>query len=95
MDKLDLVFLPFVYALRMIQPLFLLAGSTICRFYDYWFHTCDNVALCTDALVWSQFLVCHFSCFFLHVVHILLKLIVALVQSLPFWSAFAFWPRLY
>jgi hypothetical protein len=29
------------------------------------------------------------------VVHILLKLIVDLVQSLPFWNAMAFWPRFY
>ena len=79
----------------MTPPLFLLVGSTLCRFYDYWFHTCDNVALCADALVWSRFLACHVSCFFLNVVHILLKLIVALVQFLPFWSMFAFWPRFY
>ena len=45
MDKLDLVFLPFVYALQMTQPLFLLGGSQLCHFYNYWFHTCNNVAL--------------------------------------------------
>jgi hypothetical protein len=48
-----------------------------------------------DFLIWLQFLACHFFCFTLHVVHILLKLIVALVQSLPFWRALAFWPRFY
>ena len=95
MDKLDLVLLPFVYVLRMTPPLFLLAGSKLCHFYDYWFHTCENAALRADLLVWLQFLACHVSCFSLHMVHILLKLIVVLVQSLPLWGAFVFWPRFY
>ena len=87
MDKLDLVYLPFVYALQMTRPFFLLAGRKICHFYDYWFHTCENAALRADLLVWLQFLACHVFCFTLH--------FVALVQSLPLWSAFAFWPRFY
>jgi hypothetical protein len=95
MDKLDLVLLPFVYVLRMTPPLFLLAGSQLCHFYDYWFHTCENAVLCADLLVWFQFIICHVFCFSLHVVHILLKLIVALVQSLPLWNAMAFWPWFY
>jgi hypothetical protein len=95
MDKLDLVYLPFVYALRMTPPFFLLACRKICHFYDYWFHTCENAALCTDLLVWLQFLACRVFCFTLHMVHIFLKLIVALVQSLPLWSAFVFWPQFY
>ena len=33
MDKLDLVFLSFVNVLQMTSPLFLLAGSKLCRFY--------------------------------------------------------------
>jgi hypothetical protein len=96
MDKLDLVFLPFVFVLRMTQPLFLLTGSQLCHFYNYWFHTCDNVALRADILVWSgAFLACQAASFSLHAVHILLKMIVALVQSLPLWNAFAFWPCFY
>jgi len=95
MDKLDHIFLPFIYALRMTTPFFLLVGRKICHFYDYWFHTCENVALRADLLIWLQFLACHVFCFTLHVVHILLKLIVALVQSLPLRSAFAFWPQFY
>jgi hypothetical protein len=92
MDKLDLVFL---HALQMTPPFFLLAGRKVCHFYDYWFYTCENALLRADLLVWLQFLACHVFCFTLHVVHILLKLIVALVQSLPLWSAFAFWLRFY
>ena len=95
MDKLDLVLLPFIYVLRMTSPLFLLAGSKLCHFYDYWFHTCENATLCADLLVWLQFLACHVSCISLCVVHILLKLIVVLVQFLPLWGAFAFWPQFY
>ena len=93
MDKLDLVLLPFVYVLRMTPPLFLLAGSQLCHFYNYWFHTCDSVALRADILVWFVFLACQVASFYLHAVHILLKLIVALVQSLPLWNALAFWPH--
>ena len=95
MDKLDLLLLPFIYVLQMIPPLFLLAGSKLHHLYDYWFHTCENAALRADLLVWLQFLACHVSCFSLHMVHILLKLIVVLVQSLPLWGAFVFWPRFY
>jgi hypothetical protein len=36
MDKLDLVFLPFVYALRITTLFFFLAGRKICHFNDYW-----------------------------------------------------------
>jgi len=79
MDKLDLVCLPFVYVLQMTTLFFLLAGRKICHFYDYLFHTCENAALRADLLIWLQFLICHFFCFTLHMVHILLKLIVALV----------------
>ena len=93
MDKLDLVLLPFVYVLRMTPPLFLLAGSQLRHFYDYWFHTCEKAALHADLLVWFQFFICHVFCFSLNVVHIILKLIVALVQSLPLWNAMVFWPR--
>ena len=68
MDKLDLVFLPFVYVLRMTQPLFLLAGSWLSHFYNYWFHTsCDNVALHADILVLSAFLACQVASFSLQV----------------------------
>ena len=79
----------------MTPPLFLLAGSQLCHFYDYWFHTCENAALCADLLVWFRFFICHVFCFSLHVVHIILKLIVALVQSLPLWNVMVFWLRFY
>ena len=79
----------------MTQPLFLLGGSQLCHFYNYWFHTCDNVVLRADILVWFVSLACQVASFSLHAVYILLKLIVALVQSLPLWNALAFWPRIY
>jgi hypothetical protein len=95
MDKLDLVYLPIVYVLRMTTLLFLLARLPITHFYDYWLQTCENSALRADLTAWCRLIFCHSFSFIFLVVHITLKLIVALFQSLPLWDALLFWPRFY
>jgi hypothetical protein len=82
MDNLELIFLSFVYLLRMTSTLLLLFGTLPLNIYNYWFHTSENAAFCADIYAWVQFLVCRFLCHILYVLHTLLKLIVRLVLFL-------------
>jgi len=91
MDKLDLLLLSFVYFLRMTL-LFILPAR---RFYDYWFHSCDNTQLRHDLWTWLRFLFGATICLGLYAAHAVLKLVVTFVQLLPFWGVLSFWPRFY
>ena len=92
MDKLDLLLLSFVYFLRMTL-LFILPAR---RFYDYWFHSCDNTQLRHDLWTWLRYLFGAMICLGLSAAHAVLKLVVAFVQLLPsFWGVLSFWPQFY
>ena len=95
MDKLDLPVLFIAYLLRLTQLFLLLYARISTRLYDYWFNTCDAKFLMSDLLRWFVFVLSTAFYLMLHAFHLLLKLIVALVQRMPFWSFLSFWPRLY
>ena len=95
MNKLDLPFLFITYLLRLTQLFLLLYARISTSRYNYWFNTCEAEALMSDLLRWLVFILSTAFYLTLHALHLLLKLIVALVQRMPFWSLLSFWPRLY
>ena len=63
--------------------------------YNYWFHTNDNFQVRHDFCRWVRFILGMTVCYILYGFHTALKLVLALVQVLPFWSILSFWPRFY
>ncbi len=67
----------------------------VCRFYNYWFHICENTQLHHDFWTWLHYLFGATICLCLFATHVILKLVVAFVQLLPFWGTLSFWSRFY
>jgi hypothetical protein len=95
MSKIDLPFLLIAYLLRLTQLFLFLYATYSSRLYNYWFHTNDVLALSRDPICWAIYIFPSTTCFMLQDLHILLKLIVGLIQLLPFWAFLSFWPHLY
>jgi hypothetical protein len=95
MDKLDLPILFITYLLRLTHLTLLLYARISTSLYNYWFNTNEATALISDLLRWLTFVLSTVSYLTLHALHFLLKLIIATVQRMPFWSFLSFWPRLY
>jgi hypothetical protein len=95
MKKLDLPFLFITYLLQLTQLFLLLYARISTRLYNYWFNTRDAKTLMSDLLRWLVFILSTVFYLTLHTLHLLLKLIAALVQLKPFWSFLSFWPCLY
>jgi hypothetical protein len=55
----------------------------------------DVSALSHDSICWAIYIFSPTTCFTLQGLHIFLKLIVGLIQLLPFWAFLSFWPHLY
>jgi hypothetical protein len=95
MNKIDLPILFITYLLRMTHLFLLLYVKVSSRLYNYWFHTCDVKDLSSDFFRWMVYLFSTASCWMLHGLHFLFKLIVGSIQLLPCWSLCFFWLCLY
>jgi hypothetical protein len=82
-NKIDIPILFITHLLRMTHLFLLLYVKVSSRLYNYWFHTCNVKDLSSDFFHWMVYFFC--SCWMLHGLHFLFKLIVGSIQLLPCW----------
>ena len=102
MDKLDLIYLPFVYVLRLTAIILHLLASFSGYFYEYWFNTSDSTSMRSDVSIWILYFLTIFIRTSLYLFHIFLKLMIGwiplmigLIQYLPLMSIILWWPKFY
>ena len=99
MDKLDLCLIPLVFLLRIAYFILQLVSTSSHRFYDYWFHSSNNVTLRSDFISWSIYALVHCGLWIIYALYLSIDWLQVLPYRIPvvstFYAAAVFWPRFY
>ena len=99
MDKLDLCLIPLVFLLRTAYFILQLVSTSSHRFYDYWFHSSNNVTLRSDFMSWFSYALIQCGLWFIHALYLSIEWIQVFPYRIPiistFYAAMVFWPRFY